>query len=58
MKKFLSLTLALLMVVSMFAGVAMAEEPLKVICLLNGTLGDKSFFDSAAAGIALINENI
>lgn len=58
MKKFLSLTLALLMVVSMFAGVAMAEEPLKVICLLNGTLGDKSFFDSAAAGIALINENM
>jgi len=58
MKKILTLTLALLMVVSMFAGVAMAEEPLKVICLLNGTLGDKSFFDSAAAGIALINENI
>lgn len=58
MKKFLTLTLALLMVVSMFAGTAMAEEPLKVICLLNGNLGDKSFFDSAAAGIGLINENI
>lgn len=58
MKKFLTLTLALLMVVSMFAGAAMAEDSLKVICLLNGTLGDKSFFDSAAAGIGLINENV
>lgn len=58
MKKILTLTLALLMVVSMFAGVAIAEEPLKVICLLNGTLGDKSFFDSAAAGINMINENM
>ena len=59
MKKFLTLILALAMVLTMFAGAAMAEgEPLKVICLLNGTLGDKSFFDSAAAGIKLINENI
>lgn len=58
MKKFLTLTLALIMALSMFAGVAMAEESLKVICLLNGTLGDKSFFDSAAAGITLINETI
>lgn len=59
MKKTLTLLLALAMVLSLFAGAAMAEgEPLKVICLLNGTLGDKSFFDSAAAGIALINENI
>lgn len=58
MKKILTLTLALLMVLSMFAGVAMAEDSLKVICLLNGTLGDKSFFDSAAAGIGLINENM
>lgn len=58
MKKILTLTLTLLMVLSMFAGVAMAEDSLKVICLLNGTLGDKSFFDSAAAGIGLINENM
>ena len=59
MKKFLTLILALAMVLTMFAGAAMAEgEPLKVICLLNGTLGDKSFFDSAAAGIKLINENV
>lgn len=29
-------------------------EPLKVITLLNGTRGDKSFFDSAAAGMELV----
>ncbi|MEW6547440.1 MAG: BMP family ABC transporter substrate-binding protein [Bacillota bacterium] len=27
------------------------EKPLRVVLLINGTLGDKSFFDSAAAGI-------
>ena len=59
MKRILTLALALAMIVCAFAGAAMAEgETLKVICLLNGTLGDKSFFDSAAAGIALINENV
>lgn len=59
MKKILTLALALAMIVCAFAGAAMAEgDALKVICLLNGTLGDKSFFDSAAAGIALINENV
>lgn len=59
MKKFLTLFLTLAMVLSLFAGAALAEsDALKVICLLNGTLGDKSFFDSAAAGIALINENV
>ena len=29
-----------------------AENPLKVALVLHGTLGDKSFFDSAAAGMA------
>ncbi len=28
-----------------------SEEPLKVVLLINGVLGDKSFFDSAARGI-------
>ncbi len=59
MKKLLTLVLVLALTASLAVGAAMAEEePLKIICLLNGTLGDKSFFDSAAAGIALINENI
>ena len=58
MKKILSLVLVLVLGSTFLVGLAMAEEPLKIICLLNGTLGDKSFFDSAAAGIKLINENI
>ncbi len=28
-----------------------ADNPLKVALVLHGTLGDKSFFDSAAAGM-------
>ena len=31
-----------------------SNEPLKVVNLINGTLGDKSFFDSAAHGMDLI----
>lgn len=58
MKRLLSLLMVLLLASSFLAGVAAAEEPLKIICLLNGNLGDKSFFDSAAAGIKLINENL
>jgi basic membrane protein A len=30
-----------------------AEEPLKVVLYLNGTLGDKSFFDSASDGVKM-----
>jgi len=33
-------------------------EPLKVALMLNGTLGDKAFFDSANNGIALINSQL
>lgn len=59
MKKLLTMILAAAMLLGVFAGTALAEEePLKVICLLNGTLGDKSFFDSAAAGVDLMNENL
>lgn len=57
--RILSLMLALVLILSMAAVGASAEgEKLKVICLLNGNLGDKSFFDSAAAGIDLINQNL
>ena len=59
MKKALTILLALALALSMLTMTAIAEEDtLKVICLLNGTLGDKSFFDSAANGVKLINENI
>ncbi|MEG1515784.1 MAG: BMP family ABC transporter substrate-binding protein [Clostridia bacterium] len=59
-RRILSVLLTVLMLTSVFAGAtALAEaKPLKIICLLNGTLGDKSFFDSSAAGVTLINEKI
>jgi len=37
---------------------APAAEPLKVALLLNGTLGDKAFFDSANNGITMINSTL
>lgn len=46
MKKFLILALVLMIALS-FA------KPLKVALLLNGALGDKSFFDSAARGLQM-----
>ncbi len=57
--RILSLALALVMVLSLVAvGAAAEQDKLKVICLLNGNLGDKSFFDSAARGVQLINDNL
>ena len=38
-------------------GEANGELP-KVVCLLNGNLGDKSFFDSANAGMKLIKDEL
>lgn len=68
MKKILSLLLvtALLMASLVGCGNKDSEEPatgtdsdaLKVVCLLNGNLGDKSFFDSANAGMKLIEEQL
>jgi len=59
MKKTLAIVFAALVIL---ASCAKKEEPapaaaapkLKVVLLLNGTLGDKSFFDSAANGMAMI----
>ena len=34
------------------------EKPLKVALVLHGTLGDKSFFDSAAAGMKMAEEQL
>lgn len=47
----LKLSLAL---TTVLAGPAFAEGPQKVLLLINGNLGDKSFFDSAANGMDLI----
>ena len=54
MKKLLTMILAAAMLLGVFAGAALAEEePLKVICLLNGTLGDKSFFGLRGGGASI-----
>ncbi len=37
-------------------GAATVDNPLRVVLLLNGVLGDKSFFDSAANGMKLIKD--
>lgn len=69
MKKKLALILCLVMLVTtVFAGCGSKEEPadeaasnsdqLKVVCLLNGNLGDKSFFDSANQGMEIIKDQL
>lgn len=69
MKKKLALLLCLLVLsTTVFAGCGGKEEPagdtapegdaLKVVCLLNGNLGDKSFFDSANQGMTMIKEQL
>lgn len=61
MKKVLALILALVMVLSL---AACAQEPevkgetYKAALLLNGTLGDKSFFDSANDGLAKLKAEL
>ena len=63
MKRTISLLLAVVMIVMLCAGCGAKEAPaadapaassndaMKVIYLVNGSLGDKGFFDSAASGI-------
>ena len=67
MKRTISLMLVLAMIAALFAGCgnsakeepatneapagAATEDAMKVIYLVNGSLGDKGFFDSAASGI-------
>lgn len=65
-KKLISMGLCVLLVMSMLSGCGSkpvqeqksetGEKPLKIACLLNGNLGDKSFFDSSNAGMKLIKE--
>lgn len=59
MKKLMAIAFAALVVLSSCAkkaepAPAPEAKKLKVVLLLNGTLGDKSFFDSAANGIAMV----
>lgn len=72
MKKLVSLLVALVMVLSlglMGCGNSGSDssnkeegtnskDKLKVVCLINGNLGDKSFFDSADNGMKMINEKL
>lgn len=62
-KRFLAVALSAAMAVSMGVSVVpvMAEdggEPYKAALLLNGTLGDKSFYDSANAGLTALQEEL
>ena len=57
MKKTLALVMVLAMIFAMAAVPASAEEKVyNVAYLVNGNLGDKSFFDSAEAGLAALAE--
>lgn len=53
MKK-LSLALAVMLVFLLAFTAVAQDEPLKVVSVINGTLGDKSFFDSAQRGMDAI----
>lgn len=69
MRKILSLAFVMLMVLALVItgcskpaappadpGKPAEEKPLKIVLLINGTLGDKSFFDSANNGLELIKK--
>ena len=70
MKRTISMMLVLMMVVMLFAGCGNGnqesasktpeanEDAMKVIYLVNGSLGDKGFFDSAASGINTMAEEL
>jgi basic membrane protein A and related proteins len=65
MKKLLGIVLCLLLVSSLaFAGgdgeqaAAADDDVLRVVLLLNGTLGDKSFFDSAHNGLKMLEAEL
>ncbi|MCY4538183.1 MAG: BMP family ABC transporter substrate-binding protein [Chloroflexi bacterium] len=53
MRKFSILLVAMLVFLTAFAALAQ-DEPLRVVSVINGTLGDKSFFDSAQRGMDAI----
>lgn len=53
MRKFSFLLVVVLVFLTAFAAFAQ-DEPLRVVSVINGTLGDKSFFDSAQRGMDAI----
>ena len=68
MKKVLAILMAACLILLVFAGcgtdgtttdpsnAGASGDPVKIVLLINGTLGDKSFFDSAQNGMDLIKE--
>ena len=57
MRKFFALILAVAMLMTLAAAAACAEGDVYTVAyLVNGNLGDKSFFDSAAAGLTALEE--
>ena len=64
MKKFLTILLSLLLVMSL-AGCGKksggedtpADDRIRLVYIINGTLGDKSFFDSGKEGLDWINRD-
>lgn len=65
MKKLLSLVLALVICTSVFVGCGSKnesdgnnEDKLKVVLLIPGTLGDKSFFDASNKGLEMVKNEL
>jgi len=48
--------LIILTIVTLILTTVTIANPLKIACLINGELGDKSFFDSAAQGLQVLEE--
>jgi len=49
--------IVILLLIACFAVAGFAAQP-KIALLINGTLGDKSFFDSAARGMEMVEEKL
>src|SRR6056297_3621505 len=47
-----------LFVLIMIIATIIMADPLNIACLINGELGDKSFFDSAAKGLEMMKEQM
>ncbi|HQF80021.1 MAG TPA: BMP family ABC transporter substrate-binding protein [Flexilinea sp.] len=57
-KKLFSVMLAIAVVFSIFGIVAAEDAPIKVVLLINGSLGDKGFYDSAASGVRRMEKEL
>ena len=56
MKKFLALVLAVVMICAIAVPACAEDKVYNVVYLVNGNLGDKSFFDSAEAGLEALQD--